>query len=86
MANHPQADSQTEIMNQVLVMALRSYVNPELNNWSSYLEEFTLAYNSTPHSATGFTLAFLLYGFNPLTGTTLLHESDKGVEQPEMVD
>ena len=70
-AHHPQADGQTEIMNQVLETALRSYVNPELNDWSSYLEPFTLAYNSTPHSATDFTLAFLLYGFNPLTRTTL---------------
>ena len=86
MTHHPQADGQTEVMNQVLETALRLYVNPELDNWSSYLEPFVLEYNSTPHSATGFTLAFLFYGFNPLTGTTLLHESDKGVEQPEMVD
>jgi len=72
MAHHPQADGQTEIMNQILETALRSYVIPELNAWSSYLELFSLAYNSTPHSETSFTPAFLLYRFNPQTGTILL--------------
>ena len=45
--HHPQANGQMEMMNQVPETALRSYVNPELNNWNSYLEPFTLAYNST---------------------------------------
>ena len=36
-AYHPQADGQTEIMNQILETAIRSYVNPALDNWSNLL-------------------------------------------------
>ena len=32
MAHNPQADGQTEIMSQILETALRSYMNPELND------------------------------------------------------
>ena len=34
-AYHPQADGQTEIMNQTLETALRAYSNPNQDNWSS---------------------------------------------------
>lgn len=69
---HPQADGQTEILNQTLETALRCYINPERDDWDEYLASFSIAYNSTPHLATGFAPAFLLYGYLPTSGTNML--------------
>ena len=74
-AHHPQADGQTEIMNQILETALRSYVAPSRDNWSELLDKFALAYNNTPHSATGFPPSFLLYGYSPRSGSSYMHEN-----------
>ena len=35
-----------------------------------------LSYNSIPHTATGFSLTYLLRGYVPATGSGLLHSSD----------
>ena len=59
-AYHPQTDGQTESQNQTLEIALRAYINEDLSNWSILLPGFTLAYNSTPNSSTGFSPSFLL--------------------------
>jgi hypothetical protein len=64
-AHHPQADGQTEILNQLLEIALRGYVNSDRSDWSGKLPEFAMSYNSSVHSATGFSPAYLLYGFEP---------------------
>ena len=76
---HPQADGQTEIMNQLLETALRIYVNPQRDNWDEFLSSFALSYNSTPHSATGFSPATLLLGYQPKTGATQLRHSDPAI-------
>jgi len=44
-AYHPQADGQTEIMNQVLGVALRSYIGPERDNWSEFLRSCSMVIN-----------------------------------------
>ena len=64
-AYHPQADGQTEILNQVLETAFRCYVRPERNDWDEYLTPFSMAYNNTPHSSTGYSPSFLLMGYTP---------------------
>ena len=69
---HPQADGQTEILNQTLETALRCFVNPERNDWDEYLSAFALSYNTTPHLSTGYAPAFLLYGYLPATGSNLV--------------
>ena len=66
---HPQADGQTEIMNQILETALRMYVNPQRNDWDKYLPGFALSYNATPHSATGLSPSILLFGYIPNTAS-----------------
>jgi transposase InsO family protein len=80
-AHHPQADGQTEVMNQILETALRCYVAPEKNDWSNLLNAFMLSYNNTPHSATGFTPSFLLFGFFPRTETTIFHQPSEKVDR-----
>ena len=75
-AYHPQADGQTEVMNQTLEISLRAYVGPKRDNWVSSLSGLALSYNSTPHTATDFAPAYLLRGYVPITGPSLLHSPD----------
>ena len=81
-AYHPQADGQTEVMNQILEIALRAYVSPSLDDWSQYLSSFTLAYNSSVHSSTGFSPAYLMRGFEPLRSSDLLAGTAKSLMRP----
>src|ERR1700683_4779011 len=72
-AYHPQADGQTEVLNQSLEISLWAYIGPSCNDWAKHLDALSLSYNSTPHTATGFTPAYLLRGYTPVTGSTILH-------------
>ena len=69
---HPQTDGQTEILNQGLEITLRAYVGPTRDDWSQYLDVLALSYNTNPHTATGFSPAYLLRGYHPLTQTKFL--------------
>jgi hypothetical protein len=69
---HPQADGQTEILNQTLEVSLRAYIDSDRSNWSSLLPLFALSYNTTQHYATGFSPAFLLMGYQPNSLPTFL--------------
>jgi hypothetical protein len=80
-AYHPQADGQTEVLNQSLEISLRSYVGPSRDDWEKYLDALALSYNSTLHTATGFAPAYLLRGYTPITGSTLMHNSE-GIPRP----
>jgi reverse transcriptase-like protein/integrase-like protein/chromodomain-containing protein len=71
-SHHPQADGQTEIMNQILETALRCYVSRDRNDWDAYLDSFAMSYNNTPHTATGYAPAQLLLGYLPQTASNLL--------------
>ena len=74
-AYHPQADGQTEILNQGLEIALRAYVGPSRNDWDTHLEGLALSYNTTPHTSTGFAPAYLLFGYMPITSSQLMTDS-----------
>jgi hypothetical protein len=80
-AYHPQADGQTEILNQGLEIALRAYVGPNRDDWSKHLDALSLSYNTTPHTSTGFAPAYLLYGYIPVTGSQLMTDPHV-VERP----
>lgn len=82
-AYHPQADGQTEIMNQGLEISLRAYVGPSRDDWAQTLDGLALAYNSTPHTATGFSPAYLLRGYHPITGSTLIHSPESIPRPPD---
>lgn len=93
-AHHPQADGQTEIMNQNLEIALRAYVGNDRDDWSEYLDALKLAYNTSKHSSTKFAPAYLLRGYQPRTGLNLnapldadiLDRGDKEAEWLEKFD
>ena len=81
-AYHPQADGQSEIMNQILEIALRLYVAPSRDNWDTLLPGFTLAYNTSTHTSTGFTPSYLLRGFQPLKTADLLSQTSQHLQRP----
>ena len=72
---HPQADGQTEILNQGLEISIRAYIGPDRDDWSNMLDALALSYNSSPHTATGFSPAYLLRGFQPITSGTIMSKS-----------
>ena len=83
-AYHPQADGQTEVLNQSLEISLQSYIGPSRDDWAKYLDALALSYNSTPHTATRFTPASL-HGYTPVTGSTLIHNPE-GIPRPATGD
>jgi hypothetical protein len=78
---HPQADGQTEISNQYLEIALRAYIGPDRDDWSEQLDALALSYNTSPHTATGFSPAYLLRGYHPITASTLI-KSPTSIDRP----
>lgn len=69
---HLQADRQMEVMNQGLEISICAYISPEQDDWSDLLNVLALSYNTSPHMPTGLTPAYLLQGYHPITGSTLL--------------
>ncbi|KAI5886074.1 uncharacterized protein SCHCODRAFT_01162345, partial [Schizophyllum commune H4-8] len=63
--NDGQADGQTEIVNQYLEIALRAYIGPSRDDWSELLDPLALSYNTSPHTSSGFSPAYLLRGYQP---------------------
>ena len=63
--HHPQHDGQTEAVNQIIETMLRAYVGGDRTAWAKWLPLVCHAYNSSHHSATGYTPYFLLYGTEP---------------------
>ncbi|MCO5584711.1 hypothetical protein L7F22_038643 [Adiantum nelumboides] len=76
-ADHPESDGQTERVNQILEDMLHSYVSKKQSNWKDYLPILEFAYNSSKHSATGFTPFMLMYGFQPRSPMALGLEKEK---------
>ena len=64
-AYHPQTDGQTERQNQVLEHYLRTYCSYDQADWAQRLILAEHAYNTSYHSATRTTPAYLLMGYQP---------------------
>ena len=69
-------------MNQILEIGLRAYVAPSLDDWSQYLASFALAYNTSVHTSTGFSPAYLMRGFDPLKTSDLLAQTNAAIKHP----
>lgn len=72
-AYHPQANEQTESLNQTIEITLLTYIGPSRDYWEQHLDALSLAYNSSPHTVTTFAPAYLLRGFTPVTFSTLIN-------------
>src|SRR6201991_2873597 len=71
-------------MNQILETALQTYVSPQLDDWDEHLPGFSLSYNGTPHSATGFSPALLLYGYQPENGDFMPYQLAEEVDRSKI--
>jgi hypothetical protein len=78
-SHHPQMDRQTEEANTTLEVALRAYTTGNQQSWAKWLKPLTFAYNSTPHSAMGYSPFFLLHGYSPHSPMSLVDPLDRGI-------
>ncbi|GMI64044.1 hypothetical protein HRI_000073700 [Hibiscus trionum] len=69
---HPQTDGQTEVINRILGVLLRTVVGKNTKTWEEYLPFVEFAYNRSIHSSTGYSPFEVVYGFNPLTALDLV--------------
>ena len=62
---HPQTDGLVERFNKTLKQMLLKVVNKKGQNWDKMLGAMLLAYRATPHTSTGMSPFFLVYGRTP---------------------
>ena len=62
---HPEANGQTERVNQTLEQYLRVYCNYQQTNWSQLLPLAEFSYNNAPHATTKISPFFANKGYHP---------------------
>jgi hypothetical protein len=62
LAYRPQSNGQTERKNRTIKAELTKRCHQLGKNWAPYLKWIEFAYNTTPHSAHGYTPHFLMFG------------------------
>ena len=70
-------DNPTERVNRTLKTMMSIFVKGDHRNWDIYLQEFAHAINTTVHSSTQLTPAFLNFGRNPRPAQKLRQQLDK---------
>ena len=62
---HPESDGMVERFNRTLKDMISKYVDGEGLSWDTDVKAYSMAYNSSVHSATGYTPYFLVHGYEP---------------------
>ena len=70
IAFHPQTDGQTEVVNRVLVHALRTHFGRS-KQWDNYLHILHYSYNKATHSSTGLSPFEVCLRFQPASPVEL---------------
>ncbi len=72
---HPQTNGTVERLNSTLLHMLRTLAESDKPRWHEHLGKLMSAYNATPHSTTGYSPHFLLFGREPTLPLDLLLKS-----------
>ena len=85
---HPAGNGQCERFNRTLHDRLRVLSQEKKKRWPEHLAELTYAYNSTPHSSTGYSPYYLLFGREPrlMITSSLGVEPNDGFEGKDITD
>ena len=70
-SGQPQTDGLVECFNKTLKQMLTKFVAKGGHNWDQLLEPVLFIYRSTPHSSTGISPFYLVYGRDPVLPTSL---------------
>jgi len=70
-AYHPENNGALERSHRTLAEYLRHYINNDQINWDEWLSYAMFTYNTTSHTATGFTPFELMYGHQAILPTAL---------------
>ena len=62
---HPQSNGKLEVFHKYLKPALKKLCEDDPSRWDDYINQVLGSYRITPHSATGETPFFLVYGRDP---------------------
>ena len=82
---HPQTNGQMERVNQSLEDYIRCYVQADQKDWTDHIDMLEFCYNSSKHSATGFSPFELATGKQVLTPLALVsHVVRDKIKEPDV--
>ena len=80
-AYHPQSNAFPERFNRTLHDLLRVLSDEKKKSWPKYLSEVTWCYNVTPHSVTGFSPYYLMFGREPRLPLDVMFDVKNAVDE-----